>query len=655
MSWIHKLYETYENCQSMIGKAASEKEVPLLPICHTTNKAQIEIVIDNQGTFKRARIVPKDDARTIIPCTEKSSGGRTSGEAPHPLCDKLQYVAKDYKDFGGNKKPYFKPYISNLEAWCGSKFSHQKAKAVLAYVKKGAVVNDLIDKKILIAGDNGKLLKKWEGDRKDKPGIFALFQNEGWQADAFIRWEVEIPNDLCSKTWADKTLWNSWIDYYSDTKKEKSLCYVTGKELFLADLHPAKLRNDGDKAKLISSNDKDGFTFRGRFTDKNGKQVCGVGFDVSQKAHSALRWLISRQGYRSRNGDQAVVAWATSGIEIHRLLDDPFEILGGENLKSDEDDNVSTAQNLAIKLRQKIAGYKADLGDTSGVVIMGLDSATQGRMAITFYRELTGSDFLRRIDHWHNTCAWIHNYRFIEYKDDKKTTRKYFRFVGAPAPKDIAEAAYGSRPDDNLKKLRKATIERLLPCIIDGQQIPRDIVESTVRRACNRVGMRDPKDKKEREWNKTLSIACALYKKLNEKEDFSMALDPDRKTRDYLYGRLLAIADQIEGHALYKAGEKRDTNAARYMQRFAERPNTTWRQIYLSLSPYMARLGGANYYKDIIDEVMSKFAPIEEFNNNKPLSGEFLLGYHCQRQVLRPKGSSISKEIEPVTLAETDQ
>jgi len=103
MSWIQKLYETYENCQSMVGIVSSGEEVPLLPICHTTNKAQIEIVIDNQGNFKRARIVPKDDARTIIPCTE-GSGGRTSGESPHPLCDKLQYVADDYRKFGGEKR-----------------------------------------------------------------------------------------------------------------------------------------------------------------------------------------------------------------------------------------------------------------------------------------------------------------------------------------------------------------------------------------------------------------------------------------------------------------------------------------------------------------------------------------------------------------------
>lgn len=630
MSWIQKLYETYESCQSMIGKVASEKEVPLLPICHTTNKVQIEIVIDHQGNFKRARVVTKDDARTIIPCTE-SSGGRTSGEAPHPLCDKLQYVAKDYAEYGGSKNSYFAKYQSELEKWCTSQYKHPKALAVFDYIKKGRVIEDLISYKALIIGDDGKLIDKPEKKSKDAPDIFKVLKD---QSEAFIRWEVETPDDKCSKVWEDKTLWDNWINYYSNTKQEKYLCYVTGKELLGAEQHPAKLRNDGDKAKLISSNDTSGFTFRGRFTDAG--QACGVGFDVTQKAHSALRWLISRQGYR--NGDQAIVAWATSGAEIPDPLADPLAILGEDNLKSDDSDNFSVAQNLAIKLRQKIAGYKADLGDTSGVVVMGIDSATPGRMAITFYRELTGSEFLERLEKWHDTCAWVHDYGY------NPETKKRIRFVGAPAPRDIAEAAYGSKVND---KLKKSTVERLLPCVVDGQKIPRDIVESTVRRASNRAGMRDPKDKKELEWNKTLSIACALFRKLNEKEDYSMALDRDRKTRDYLYGRMLAIADRLEGHALYKAGEKRDTNAARYMQQFAERPNKTWRQIYLSLYPYMARLGGAKYYKDMIDEVMSKFESIDEdFNSDRPLSGEFLLGYHCQRAVLWQKDGEESPEQE---------
>ena len=124
-----------------------------------------------------------------------------------------------------------------------------------------------------------------------------------------------------------------------------------------------------------------------------------------------------------------------------------------------------------------------------------------------------------------------------------------------------------------------------------------------------------------------------------------MALDQNRKTRDYLYGRLLAIADRLEGHALHKTNEKRDTNAARYMQRFAERPCSTWRQIYHSLSPYMARLGGAKYYKDLVDEVTCKFEP-EDFNSPKPLSGEFLLGYSCQRAAFWKKDKELPEQEE---------
>ena len=92
------------------------------------------------------------------------------------------------------------------------------------------------------------------------------------------------------------------------------------KKDFSADQHPAKLRNDGDKAKLISSNDTSGFTFRGRFLTAD--QAATVGFETTQKAHFALRWLISRQGYRK--GDLAIVAWATSGASIPKPTDDPI-------------------------------------------------------------------------------------------------------------------------------------------------------------------------------------------------------------------------------------------------------------------------------------------------------------------------------------------
>ena len=115
-----------------------------------------------------------------------------------------------------------------------------------------------------------------------------------------------------------------------------------------------------------------------------------------------------------------------------------------------------------------------------------------------------------------------------------------------------------------------------------------------------------------------------------------MALEKDRTTRDYLYGRLLAVAERIEETALRAAGEDRPVTAARLMQRFADRPFSTWRNIELALQPYMQRLKNTrpgflvNCKKDL-DKVLSAFSP-EDFTSDKALSGEFLLGYHCQKQ-----------------------
>lgn len=123
-----------------------------------------------------------------------------------------------------------------------------------------------------------------------------------------------------------------------------------------------------------------------------------------------------------------------------------------------------------------------------------------------------------------------------------------------------------------------------------------------------------------------------------------MSLDETRKTRDYLYGRLLAIADVLEERALYKAKEKRATNAVRYMQQFSQHPFRTWNQIHSALTPYIVRLGGAGYYKNLMAGVKGLFVTPEDFTNDKPLTGEYLLGYYCQRQKLMEKKEKPSSD-----------
>ncbi len=529
---------------------------------------------------------------------------------------------------GGTKPSFFDEYQKLLTTWCDSAFSHPKARAVIAYVNSGTLVADLVRHKVLQVGKDGCLLTQWT-EEGDPPEIFRqITPKDGLrdQGDAFIRWLVWIDGDLCPEVWKDAMLQEAWIGFDSVNNAVKGLCMVTGEaDSALASSHPKRIRHGGDGAKLISANDGSGFTFRGRFTDNDGRQAAGVGYVTTQKAHSALRWLIKRQAYR--NGDQAFVAWAVTGKSIPDPWSDSLSmILGAESVAPVEPNEVqalvgAVGQAFAHRLRRAIAGYGAKLDPTDDIVVMGLDSATPGRMAIIYYRELKGSEFLQRIEEWHATCAWPQN-----FGKDK-------HFTGAPAPHDIAESAFGRRLDE---KLKKATVERLLPCIVDGRPVPRDLVISAARRAANRAGL------EHWEWEKVLGIACGLFRGWSKSQgkEYAMALEEDRTSRDYLYGRLLAVADNIESYALTAAENNRDTMAARLMQRFADRPFSTWRTIELALTPYKSRLrsvekkaGFLLKREKLIQEIKWKFLA-DDFTSDRPLSGEFLLSFDCQRRDL---------------------
>lgn len=608
MSWLAKLYETYE-----AGVALDlPEEEKLMPISHTLQNAHIKIVIDGDGNFLRASVLEK--AKVVLPATEKSAG-RSSGEAPHPLADKLQYVAKDYPDFGGRKKPYFASYEEQLSRWCASPCAHDKAVAVCNYIKKGSVIADLIESHVLHVGDDGQLLAYWPSNTDSDnptPLIFKVLpplpkekriekdKPEVEQGDALVCWQVERPGELQAETWTDTTLQESWIQFQSSEGGESGLCFVTGKEQVLATNHPAKLRHTGDKAKILSANDSSGFTFRGRFTEGDGSQVAGVGYEVTQKAHNALRWLIDRQGFR--NSDQVYVAWAVSGKPIPNPLQSTFGLLEQplvfqEVFEEDTPGTIDHTADLGASFAQKfnyyLRGYRAKLEPNEQIVIMGLDSATPGRMAIIYYRALLASEFLGRLESWHLQFAWPQRHS-IEIESDgksKKSQKKTIWPVSSPVPRIISEAAYGDVLKSN-ETLKKNLFERIMPAIVDGQSFPRDIMLSAVRNASNRNSC-EPW-----EWERNLGVACALYRGFYQRQpeqqrrEYSMSLEVTRSTRDYLYGRLLAIAERIEEVALSVGGESRPTTAARLMQRFADRPYSTWRNIYLALQPYMQRLQG---------------------------------------------------------------
>ena len=658
MSWMQKLYRTYE---SILEQDVTDDAEPLTPVGHTIQNAHIVIVIDGQGNFQTARVMPPKTA-ILLPATE-SSENRTSGEAPHPLADKIQYVAKDYADYGGEKKAYFDGYLKQLKAWCESPFAHPKVQAVLYYVAKGRVVADLVEAGIFPLDSDGKVLNKWETEG-DAPPIFSVLPKTKGEIEfgsALVCWQVEIAGDVHSQTWTDKTIQRSWADYAASEKAEKGFCLVQGEETVISTMHPAKLRHTGDKAKLISSNDTAGYTFRGRFT--TAEEAASVSADVSAKAHSALRWLISRQGIR--NGDQVTVAWAISGKPVPSPMKDisseldwadmdnwdisavenPDEIAAQrlpENSEAFPDWSVNIGRSAAEIIKKKLHGYRKELKEYEQISLIMLDSATPGRMALTYYQEFLPADYFANLDAWIDDFSWYQRYSIEVPNGKKNDKRTQWRFV-PPSPYSIAEAVYGKSLSDTLKKQLYA---RLLPVIAGGTSvsIPEDLVRQSFQAACNPNGCENW------EWQRNIGVACALYKgwrarhhDLSQRRTYPMSLDTQNRSRDYLYGRLLAVAENTESYALYLAGEKRATTAERYMQRFAENPFATWRNIELALKPYQERLrnNGKDTGVQAIGEIMELFAT-DDFTCDDKLSGEFLLGYHCQKMEIARRIAELS-------------
>lgn len=620
MSWLLNLYETYQANMDQVGKIEkkyNDQEFTLLPISHTTQNAHIEVEITEDGEFHSARVIDKSDASTLIPCTEDSASRAGSKIAPYPLHDKLSYVAGDFVAYGGKikKEEPFTYYIAQLQEWAESPYATAKVKSIYKYLSKKQLIKDLVAQKILYLDADGNLIetwdKKYESLHGEKPPIFSVVV--GGQESAFIRFNVYSPDKIHTKVWKDREMFDSFIRFYNELLAEEDICYVTGKSMPGTEKHANKIRNNADKAKLISANDSSGFTFRGRFNKSN--EVASISYEVSQKAHNALKWLINRQGKMIDN--RVFLVWGNDDLDVPDPSEDSFDIFSIVPTAEDNREKISyTSQEFANEVAKALGGYKNNLSIKSNVNILILDSATTGRLAVLYYRNINKELYLDRLAKWHSTCVWLHRYR-------KNEQGEQVLFYGAPSTKDIAFAAYGPKANE---KVVKGLMERILPCIIDDRKIPQDIVRSAFYRASNPVSM------EKWEWEKSLSITCAL---VNKQEGYNVTLDKDNNDRDYLFGRLLAIADVLERRAL-GSEETRSTNAIRYMNSFSKSPARTWKTIQESLQPYQVRLGTKAWYlSSLIDEVASRIQ-YEDFNN-KPLSSKYLLGFYSQRHDLYQK------------------
>lgn len=620
MGYMQDLYETYGKARTYVGREDS-KGCILLPIAHSTQNAQLEVVVDLTGEWISARKVEKAEAVTIIPVTE-DSGTRSSGIAPHPLCDKLCYVAGDYEVYCPKKKAgeFYQNYIHHLEEWV--RFGcHSYANAIYHYLRKGNLVKDLVESGLLRITESGFL---YEEEKIE--GIP--------QTDSFVRFRIQ---DECvsglGEVWKETELYEDYIRFYLSRLEKTGLDYITGTCIKISEKQPSKIRNSADKAKIISANDSSGFTYRGRFISK--EETVGVGYVPSQEAHNALRWLIERQGYRDHG--MCIVSWNPELEEIPDWMrEEEFE----SDCNEEEELPPDLAEEYARRLNKGIRGrYTQFDNPNKAIIIMSLDAATPGRLAVTYYQKLSGSVFLDNLLHWHMSCSWIMG---------RKNQESYSYKPISPTLEDIINAAYGVERNGYLQvdeKLIEGVLKRLIPCIVEGKNIPIDIVKSAFESACRPLAFTEYNRRK------IMDIACALIRKgsmdrsNNQKGEFySMSLDPKIKSRDYLYGRLLATAYKLEYDTFTDEEKgKRETNADRFRSMLVKNPKKTWPLVDKGIQPYKRKLRVdiLHRYEREFEEIYDLF-DIEDFSFEGKLNEGFLIGYNCQLSYLRkPRNKTI--------------
>lgn len=612
MSWLSEFVDVYDKNEKNLGITnyriyhsksgeESKKAYQMLPVSHIFLNCTLQIDLNADGTFASAFVV--DDPKTIVPATIESSIRSGSGSylVPLPIDDKLQYLARDYTKWSGDEKyiESHKKYLEQFQAYLNflkeypDQYVYRTLQAIYCYVTENDIINDLWTGKIF--GENVA---------KEKVAGNNLFKST-------IRFNIRNPENV--KRFEDRRFFDAWTQYYhqvlqADTVSggtDEGIDYITGEEnVILTSKHPKGILDNAANAKLISANDTTNFTFKGRFLTAD--EAVTIGYDSSQKAHAAMKWLLTKQGFKI--GDRYYLAWEVNGentADLSIVSQNPLLALAQK--KFSETTEIDTNTNIAENFRKVLidGANKDDYSLQGSVHLIELESPVNGRFGVVYYQAMSLQQYINKFASWYGKIAI----------DDRQS---FFNL------KQVCYDIYGDRVDD---KRMAATVSQLAHVILGSQIVPWSLLSAIYNRAIRPASFND-----EKSWRRVMRTASKLFKAYYDEGEIKTMLNDSYHDRSYSFGRLLAIADVIEEGVLQGSenNEGRVTNAKRYMSSFAQRPLDTWKIIYTNLQPYLRKSKYSFKASKLIDEIFASL-DAEDKHLNDPLNGKFLIGYSQQR------------------------
>ncbi|WP_063516786.1 type I-C CRISPR-associated protein Cas8c/Csd1 [Schleiferilactobacillus harbinensis] len=649
MTLLGDLLSVYESNEELAGKRVGIPQkgdqvrmLTLLPPMYTEVAPTLVVPIDEKGQVVKAgvsmHIRPADQERVLVPATIKSIV-RTSHLYPHLISDQLRFVLPQLAEHTTGKtakniQDLSREYIEQLEEFI-TRHPLPGAQAIYASIVSGNLFESLRDMQIFQLADTGQL--RYKVKKKDRVGeslsVLAKVTDIVMSYVQFQYWPASRDPTITDYFLADDVI-KAVQDFSLDQQRGTSQhSLLTGESVTPAADFPKSLIIGQANAKLISANDENNYA--GYFqTSAEGASIGGL---ETLKSLNALRWLIRKQGIRYSKGQYVVLLWTGQakddqagntpfGGRMTDLVPPPY---GLPTQHTQEPAKPGTGQRVAAAQRRALQGQQRNtMQKLAGVHLLELRVATSGRISIANYQTMDLAYWVDLINGWYHRTAWL------QVLSSMKSSTK----LATPSPAEIVQVGLGIGSgsvytEENAEAIRY--LQEIVQCIRQGRALSRTTATQVVRQVVQSMGYSEKRIGIP--WQRALEVACAVWRNYEGGKARTM-LDEENRDRSYLFGRLLALADQIEGTASYQKQTSDDnarrTNAFNLMQQFSIRPFTTWNTLMDRVHPYLGGLNAYSFddYQGKIANVMGLFQP-GDYNDDR-LTPNFLMGYYLESAAL---------------------